>query len=65
MYTAMLTLENMQGAKHDVWAVNTDFEYHEEQKLEKDGGGDGPTTAGVAGGAVPSGQEGEKARASR
>jgi protoporphyrinogen oxidase len=36
MYTAMLTLENMQGATHDVWAVNTDFEYHEEQKVEKD-----------------------------
>jgi hypothetical protein len=24
----------MQGAAHDLWAVNTDFEYHEEQKLE-------------------------------
>jgi protoporphyrinogen oxidase len=36
MYTAMLTLENMQGAAHDVWAVNTDFDYHEEQKVEKD-----------------------------
>ena len=36
MYTAMLTLENMQGATHDVWAVNTDFDYHEEQKVEKD-----------------------------
>jgi protoporphyrinogen oxidase len=35
MYTAMLTLENMLGeASHDVWAVNTDFEYHEEQKIE-------------------------------
>jgi protoporphyrinogen oxidase len=34
MYTAMLTLENMLGARHDVWAVNTDFDYHEEQKLE-------------------------------
>ncbi|MCA0374547.1 MAG: NAD(P)/FAD-dependent oxidoreductase [Gemmatimonadetes bacterium] len=35
MYTAMLTLENMLGeAQHDVWAVNTDFEYHEEQKIE-------------------------------
>ena len=36
MYTAMLTLENMHGAAHDVWAVNTDFDYHEEQKLEKE-----------------------------
>ena len=34
MYTAMLTLENMRGvANHDVWAVNTDFEYHEEQRV--------------------------------
>jgi protoporphyrinogen oxidase len=34
MYTAMLALENMQGAEHDLWEVNTDLEYHEEQKLE-------------------------------
>jgi hypothetical protein len=24
----------MQGAQHDIWSVNTDFEYHEEQRLE-------------------------------
>ena len=37
MYTAMLTLENMLGqAQHDVWSVNTDFEYHEEQRSEPD-----------------------------
>jgi len=35
MWTAMLTIENLEGANHDVWEVNTDFEYHEEQKLEK------------------------------
>jgi len=34
MLTAMMVLWNMQGADHDVWEVNTDFEYHEEQKLE-------------------------------
>jgi protoporphyrinogen oxidase len=34
MYSAMLTVANMYGAKHDVWSVNTDFEYHEEQRLE-------------------------------
>ncbi|HJU88870.1 MAG TPA: NAD(P)/FAD-dependent oxidoreductase [Gemmatimonadaceae bacterium] len=34
MLTAMFALENMQGASHDLWAVNTDFEYHEEQKVE-------------------------------
>lgn len=30
MYTAMLSVENMFGADHDVWAVNVDDEYHEE-----------------------------------
>jgi protoporphyrinogen oxidase len=34
MYTAMLALENMTGASHDLWAVNTDLEYHEEQRIE-------------------------------
>ena len=27
--TALLAVENIQGAKHDIWAVNTDTEYHE------------------------------------
>ena len=27
MLTAMMTVWNMQGASHDVWSVNTDFEY--------------------------------------
>jgi protoporphyrinogen oxidase len=34
MLTAMMAVQNMQGASHDIWAVNTDFEYHEEQKLD-------------------------------
>lgn len=34
MLTAMMALWNMEGADHDLWAVNTDFEYHEEQRLE-------------------------------
>ncbi|MBA3404942.1 MAG: NAD(P)/FAD-dependent oxidoreductase [Gemmatimonadaceae bacterium] len=34
MYTAMLAVENMHGASHDIWSVNTDFEYHEEQRVE-------------------------------
>jgi protoporphyrinogen oxidase len=34
MYTAMLAVENMQGASHDLWEVNTDLEYHEEQRVE-------------------------------
>jgi hypothetical protein len=34
MLTAMMAVWNMKGAAHDLWEVNTDFEYHEEQKLE-------------------------------
>jgi protoporphyrinogen oxidase len=34
MLTAMMTVENMLGASHDVWSVNTDFDYHEEQKVD-------------------------------
>lgn len=34
MLTAMFAIENMSGASHDLWAVNTDFEYHEEQRIE-------------------------------
>jgi protoporphyrinogen oxidase len=34
MLTAMMAVWNMQGAQHDIWAVNTDFEYHEEQRTE-------------------------------
>jgi len=36
MLTAMMAVWNMEGAAHDLWAVNTDFEYHEEQRLESD-----------------------------
>lgn len=38
MYTAMLAIENMHGASHDLWEVNTDLEYHEEQRLEESPG---------------------------
>jgi len=49
MLTAMMTVWNMQGAAHDVWAVNTDFEYHEEQRLESTADADtAPTRDGVA-----------------
>jgi UDP-galactopyranose mutase len=30
MYTALLTVENLFGADHDIWAVNVEEEYHEE-----------------------------------
>ena len=33
MYAAMLTVDNLHGAAHDVWAVNSDFEYHEAVRL--------------------------------
>ncbi len=32
MYTAMLAVENVFGAKHDLWQVNTERVYHEEIK---------------------------------
>ena len=38
MLTAMMAVWNMQGASHDIWAVNTDFEYHEEQRVEPPAG---------------------------
>ena len=31
MYTALLTVENLFGAQHDIWAVNVEEEYHEER----------------------------------
>jgi hypothetical protein len=34
MLTAMMAVWNMKGAAHDLWEVNTDFDYHEEQKVE-------------------------------
>ena len=32
MLTAMLAVENINGASHDIWAVNADQGYHEELK---------------------------------
>ena len=37
MLTALMAIWNMQGASHDIWSVNTDFEYHEEQRVESSG----------------------------
>ena len=31
MYTAMLTVENILGADHDIWNVNVEGEYHEQK----------------------------------
>ena len=33
MVTAMLSVQNLLGGHHDVWAVNADDEYHEETDL--------------------------------
>jgi protoporphyrinogen oxidase len=35
MLTAMMSVWNMEGAEHDIWAVNTDYEYHEEQRTDE------------------------------
>lgn len=32
MMTAMRAAENVLGAKHDLWAINTEAEYHEERR---------------------------------
>ena len=32
MFTAMLTVDNIYGADHDIWAVNVEEEYHEESR---------------------------------
>jgi len=34
MLTAMMAVWNMEGASYDIWSVNTDFEYHEEQHVD-------------------------------
>ena len=43
MLTAMMAIWNMQGAAHDIWSVNTDFEYHEEQRVEPSAAAAAPT----------------------
>jgi hypothetical protein len=34
MYTAMLSVENIFGAHHDIWNVNVEEEYHEEKTVD-------------------------------
>jgi protoporphyrinogen oxidase len=36
MYTAMLTVENIFGASHDIWSVNVEEEYHESGSTGRD-----------------------------
>jgi protoporphyrinogen oxidase len=58
MLTAMMAVWNMRGAAHDVWSVNTDYEYHEEQRLE-------PRNAAAVAPAAPGIQERTAAGAHR
>ena len=39
MYTAMLTVENIHGAHHDIWSVNVEEEYHEADEARDDRAG--------------------------
>jgi hypothetical protein len=41
MYVAMLTVAKLRGESHHVWEVNTDFEYHETQKVHATNGARG------------------------
>ncbi len=50
MLTSMMTVWNMLGAEHDIWSVNTDFEYHEEQRLDRPARARDRPVAAVAGG---------------
>jgi len=36
MYTAMLTVENLFGASHDIWSVNVEEQYHEAGSTGRD-----------------------------
>jgi len=38
MLTAMLAVSNMRGAQHEIWEINTDYEYHEEMRLPSERG---------------------------
>ena len=55
MYTAMLTVENILGAEHDMWAVNVEEEYHEVQSGGAAGDGGTGRDAPVLPRRVPAG----------
>jgi hypothetical protein len=46
MYTAMLTVDNLFGAEHDVWSVNVEEEYHETSERPASSGGNGSPPSG-------------------
>jgi protoporphyrinogen oxidase len=41
MFTALLTVDNIYGAHHDIWSVNVEEEYHEQANARPSGGGTG------------------------
>ena len=45
MYTAMLAVENIAGADHDIWNVNVEAEYHEERRATPAGDNGGTAKA--------------------
>lgn len=48
MYTAMLSVDNIFGANHDVWNVNVEAEYHEEKSEDAEGEGAATADAGAS-----------------
>jgi protoporphyrinogen oxidase len=50
MYTAMLTVENMYGASHDIWSVNVEEEYHESGSGSVPGSSSGSGSSSGGGG---------------
>jgi protoporphyrinogen oxidase len=59
MYTAMLSVENIFGADHDVWNVNVEAEYHEEKADREEREERGAATSG--GDASTTGESGREA----
>jgi protoporphyrinogen oxidase len=53
MFTALLTVENLYGATHDIWEVNVEEEYHEEAT----GTGGGTTGTGRDAPILPKGSQ--------
>jgi len=53
MYTAMLSVENIFGADHDVWNVNVEAEYHEEKGEAGASRGEDASTTGAPGREAP------------
>jgi hypothetical protein len=49
MFTAMLSVENILGAEHDVWAVNVEAEYHEQTSGDDTHGATSRDASGATG----------------